>query len=157
MITAENFVPRFAGLFENSLWVVERAVKQAPFRDAAALHVALMNVVANASPAEQMSLIMAHPELGARAVPLTEASDSEQTGAGLQALTADELETFEGLNRAYRQKHGFPFIICVRMHSKAHILALLARRLGNNTAIERAQALFEIGHIARLRMEDLLV
>jgi 2-oxo-4-hydroxy-4-carboxy-5-ureidoimidazoline decarboxylase len=145
---------RFSGLFEHSPWVVTRA-GNGPFADAAALHRALMDVVMQAGFDEQLALIRAHPELGAKQVKLTQASDAEQAGAGLQALSEEEFAAFTALNAAYRDKFGFPFIICVRMHSKAQILKILARRLENDAAVEHAQALFEIGHIARLRLQDL--
>lgn len=156
LIERENFTARFGHIFEHSLWVVERAAAGAPYADGAALHRAFMATVAQASPQEQMALILAHPELGVKSVPLTEASDAEQAGAGLKALTEQEFERFAALNAAYREKFGFPFIICVRMHSKTKIFAILRKRLLNDLATERAQALFEIGHIARLRLDDVL-
>ena len=156
MIEAVNFVARFGHLFEHSPWVVERAAAFAPFANAAALHATLMEVVATAAPEEQLALIRAHPELGIKSVPLTQASDSEQTGAGLKALSDAEFDRFTALNAAYRKKFGFPFIICVRMHSKAGILAAFERRLGNDAAVEKARALTEIGHITKLRLHDLL-
>ncbi len=156
LIGGPDFLARFGHLFEHSRWVVERTAGRAPFADAAALHAALMQTVADATPAEQLALIRAHPELGAKSVPLTEASDAEQTGAGLKALTEAEFERFAALNAAYREKFGFPFIVCVRMHNKTKIFDILSRRLNNDTATEHAQALFEIGHITRLRLADLL-
>jgi 2-oxo-4-hydroxy-4-carboxy-5-ureidoimidazoline decarboxylase len=156
LIGGDKFAERFGHLFEHSPWVVERAAAHVPFADAASLHAAFMKEVANATPEEQMSLIRAHPELGVKSVPLTQASDAEQKGAGLKALTEQEFADFAALNKSYQAKFGFPFIICVRMHSKSKIFAILRHRLRNAPEIEHAQALFEIGHIARLRLEDAL-
>ncbi len=111
-----------------------------------------MAVVRQASEDEQLGLIRAHPELGVSSVPLSEASDAEQTGAGLKRLTDDEFKRFAALNAAYRETFGFPFIICVRLHSKAEIFAAFATRLQNDAAAERAQAMAEIGEITRLRL-----
>jgi len=144
----------YVDLFEHSPWVVERAFAAGPFADAAALHVAMQWVVDQASEAEQLALIRAHPELAAREVPLTEASAAEQSGAGLRALSAAEYKRFAALNAAYGQKFGFPFIICVRLHSKAEILHEFARRLENDAVVERARALTEIGRITWLRLQD---
>jgi 2-oxo-4-hydroxy-4-carboxy-5-ureidoimidazoline decarboxylase len=155
LISPENFCGRFEHLFEHSPWVVERAAAAAPFDSTAALHKRLMQVVAEASAAEQLALIRAHPELAACSVPLTEASNAEQTGAGLKSLTQDEFKKFSALNQAYRQKFGFPFIICVRQHSKAEIFVAFEQRLHHSMATEHAQALTEIGEIARLRLQDL--
>ena len=62
---------------------------------------------------------------------------------------------FHDLNAAYRDKFGFPFIICVRMTDKAGILAAMERRLGNDRDAEIATALEQIGEIVRLRLEDM--
>ena len=153
MITAPA---RFLGLFEHSPWVVERAFADAPFADAQALHAALLRVVEGAGETAQLALIRAHPELAAREVALTEASSAEQEGAGLRALSAEEFARFAALNAAYRERFGFPFIICVRLHSKTGILEQFGRRLENDADTERAAALAEIGRITWLRLQDMV-
>lgn len=147
----------FLHLFEHSPWVVERAFAAAPFADANALHEEMMRVVAEADEAAQLALIRAHPELAAREAPLTQASASEQQGAGLRALSGEEYARFAALNAAYREKFGFPFIICVRLHSKAEILDIFGRRLENDAPTERAAALAQIGRITWLRLCDMEV
>ena len=82
------------------------------------------------------------------------ASRHEQGGLGLDRLNDAEFARFERLNGAYRARFGFPFIICVRRHTRASILDHFERRLGNSPEAERAAALAEIGHIARLRLVD---
>ncbi len=146
----------FLGLFEHSPWVVARAFAAAPFPDKGALHAALMQVVEDATEAEQLGLIRAHPELGAHGVRLSEAAQAEQQGAGLHALSPEEFARFTALNAAYREKFGFPFIVCVRLQpGKAAILDIFAKRLENDADVEKAQALREIGSITWLRLQDM--
>ncbi|MGE4482077.1 2-oxo-4-hydroxy-4-carboxy-5-ureidoimidazoline decarboxylase [Acidocella sp.] len=146
----------YLGLFEHSPWVVERAFAAAPFPDKRALHATMMRVVEDAATAEQLALIRAHPELGARAAPLTEASRAEQQNLGLRALSPGEFARFTALNTTYREKFGFPFIICVRLQpSKETILETFAKRLENDPDFEKTQALREIGSITWLRLQDL--
>ncbi|MEA3001005.1 MAG: 2-oxo-4-hydroxy-4-carboxy-5-ureidoimidazoline decarboxylase [Sphingomonadales bacterium] len=141
-----------SALFEHSPWVEARADARAPSGDR---HADLMTVVHDATPEEQLALICAHPELaGKAAVALTEASAAEQASAGLDRLTQVEFDRFHALNAAYREKFGFPFIICVRLTDKAGILAAMERRLANDRDTEIATALGEIGKIVRLRLED---
>ncbi len=142
-------------LFEHSPWVVQRALSLGPFDNASELHRAMMQVVQSARINEQLALIRAHPELAAK-VALTEASSTEQDGAGLKALSEAEFKRFAALNKEYRETFGFPFIICVRMHSKDSILAAFEQRLHNSPNDERATALAEIGKITKLRLGDLL-
>jgi 2-oxo-4-hydroxy-4-carboxy-5-ureidoimidazoline decarboxylase len=115
-----------------------------------------MAVVHDATPEERLALIRAHPELAGKAAvdgTLTEASAAEQASAGLDRLTQAEFDRFHALNAAYRDKFGFPFIICVRLTNKAGILAAMERRLGNDRDTEIAEALAQIGEIVRLRLE----
>ncbi|AJP71106.1 2-oxo-4-hydroxy-4-carboxy-5-ureidoimidazoline decarboxylase [Sphingomonas hengshuiensis] len=149
----DAFVARHAALFEHSPWVVERAAARLPLAD---LHAGLMQVVHDATPAEQLALIRAHPELAGKAAvdgTLTAASAAEQASAGLDRLTQAEFDRFHALNTAYVAKFGFPFIICVRLTDKAGILAAMEQRLGNDRATEIANALEQIGEIVRLRLE----
>jgi 2-oxo-4-hydroxy-4-carboxy-5-ureidoimidazoline decarboxylase len=150
-----EFLETFRHIFEHSPWVVENAWARRPFADVDALHAALMAEVAAAGDAARLDLIRAHPELAAR-VELTDFSSSEQMGAGLKQLTAAEFERFSALNAAYREKFGFPFIICVRLQTKASILAAFEARLERDAAAEQAEAIVQIGLIAKLRLQDLM-
>lgn len=141
-------------LFEHSPWVEERADALPSSGDR---HADLMAVVHAASPEEQLALIRAHPELAGKAAidrTLTEASAAEQASAGLDRLTEDEFSRFHALNAAYRERFGFPFIICVRLTDKAGILAAMEARLANDRETEIATAIAQIGEIVRLRLED---
>ena len=154
-LSTADFVARFGALFEHSPWVVERAAALRPFAD---LYAGLMAPVFAASEAEQLALIRAHPELAGKAAidrTLTEASAAEQASAGLDRLTPEEFARFHALNAAYRARHDFPFIICVRLTDKAGILAALEHRAAQPREAEIAAAIAEIGHIVRLRLEDL--
>jgi 2-oxo-4-hydroxy-4-carboxy-5-ureidoimidazoline decarboxylase len=138
-----------SALFEHSPWIEARAASRS--------HADLMAVVHAATPEEQLALIRAHPELAGKAAvdgSLTEASAAEQASAGLDRLTQAEYDRFHALNAAYRQKFGFPFIVCVRLTDKAGILAAMERRLANDRDTEIAAALDEIGEIVRLRLKD---
>ncbi|HEX8655652.1 MAG TPA: 2-oxo-4-hydroxy-4-carboxy-5-ureidoimidazoline decarboxylase, partial [Allosphingosinicella sp.] len=135
-------------------WVEERADARPSSGDR---YSDLMAVVRDSSPEEQLALIRAHPELAGKAAVdgrLTEASAAEQASARLDRLPQDEYDRFHALNAAYRDKFGFPFIICVRLTDKAGILAAMERRLANDRDAEIATALEQIGEIVRLRLED---
>jgi OHCU decarboxylase len=147
------------GLFEHSPWVAEVAWRQRPFRTVAELEAALEAAIREAPRERQLELIRAHPELAGReaeAGTLTRESSHEQASAGLDRLTADELDALARLNRAYRDRFGFPLIVCVREHSKDSILTWGAARLEHSPEQEVDIALGEITKIARLRLADLL-
>lgn len=104
-------------------------------------------------------MLTAHPDLAgklAQAKRLTADSSREQAGAGLDALTDAERETFQRLNAAYVARNGFPFIIAVRDHTKASILAAFEARLANDRDTEFATACAQVERIAALRLKDML-
>ena len=75
-----------------------------------------------------LRLLRAHPELAGKEAEggtLTAASTSEQKGAGLVNLNPAEKARIAELNRAYRARHGFPFIIAVRNYTRAQIFSRL--------------------------------
>src|SRR5438105_1512045 len=76
----------------------------------------------------------------ARAGAITEDSKREQASVGLDSRSEEEFARFHRLNDAYMAKFGFPFIVCVRRHSRDSILAQFERRLPNDAEAEFAAA-----------------
>lgn len=153
------FTAALGHLFEHSPWVVEETWPRRPFRDAKRLHSELCLSMRAALREKQLALIQAHPDLAGRLAEqkkLTVESAGEQASAGLDRLTEGELETFQKKNDEYREKFGFPFVICARLNAKDTILAAMDARLMNSPAVEHAAALGEIEKIAWLRLTDLL-
>jgi 2-oxo-4-hydroxy-4-carboxy-5-ureidoimidazoline decarboxylase len=153
-LSASSFVAALGEVFEHAPWVAEAAAHSRPHPTVAALHQAMMQAV-RAAPAErQRAFITGHPELGSRVkrAELTGHSQAEQGSLGLDRLSAEEFDRFCRLNAAYREKFGFPFIICVRRHTRDSILREFERRLGHDAETERERALAEIGLITRLRL-----
>jgi len=161
-MTHADFIARFGGIFEHSPWIADRAwtLELGPAHDrAAGVHSALTRVFRTAAHKDRLAVLQAHPDLAgklAAARRLTDHSAAEQAGAGLDALTDAERAEFERLNTAYVAKHGFPFIIAVRDHDKAGILAAFQRRLANDTETEFATACAQVERIAELRLRALL-
>jgi 2-oxo-4-hydroxy-4-carboxy-5-ureidoimidazoline decarboxylase len=154
-----GFTAALAAVFEHSPWIPERTWNGTRYASVDALHAALCATLAEAGENEQLALIRAHPELAGRAAirgDLTEASTREQSGAGLDRCSPAEFARLHELNAAYGARFGFPFILAVRGHDRAGILAQWERRLGNAPEAERAEALRQIERIARFRLEDLL-
>jgi OHCU decarboxylase len=154
----EAFIERFGRLFEHSPWVAADAWSDRPFADEDELFEALRSAMYSAPMDRKLALIRAHPDLAGRAAiegTLTRSSKTEQASAGLDRLTPDEYEAFTRLNGAYRERFGFPFVVCVREHTKESILRVAAERLEHTRDEEVRVALEEIAKIARLRLEDL--
>lgn len=149
-----TFVAELGEVFEHAPWVAEGAAAGRPYATVAALHDAMMGAARAASTDRQQAFIAGHPELGSRVArrDLTDHSQAEQGSLGLDRLSTEEFERFSRLNAAYREKFGFPFIVCVRRHTRDSILTQFERRLVNDLETERTTALREIGLITRLRL-----
>ncbi|MCO4855259.1 allantoate amidohydrolase [Herbaspirillum sp. WGmk3] len=158
------FIAALHGIYEHSPWIPERAALQRPFRNLTAFKLALHKVVTDASRAEQLGLIRAHPELAGRAAiagELTAESTGEQAKAGLNLCSPEEFARLQQLNADYNAKFGFPFILAVKGPTGAgltrqQIIATFARRLRNQPEDEVREALRQIGRIAEMRINDLL-
>lgn len=151
----DEFVRVVGPVYEHSPHFARRVAAKRPFPDLEHLRHALQQAVNHAPEQEKMDLIRAHPDLVGRVV-LTAESQGEQAAAGLTDLSADEIDSFRRHNTAYRDKFGFPFIICARMNKKDAILEAFPQRLANDVEAEKKAALDEIHKIAALRLHDIL-
>lgn len=151
----DRFAQTYGGVLEHSAWLVARVADKRPFRDSTDFLAALRDAITRASDEEKLQLIRAHPDLVGRAV-LTPESQHEQRSAGLGELSPDEIGRFRKYNGEYRDKFGFPFVICARLNKKEAILQAFPARLRNTREQEIETALGEICKIASLRLQDLL-
>ncbi len=155
----DRFVSTFDFLFEHSPWVVAHAARRRPFADQSAMEMAMRAALVASGRDAVLTVLRAHPELARKAAidrSLTDASASEQASAGLNRLTPAEFERFHTLNRAYADRFGFPFIICVRLTDKAGILSAMEARLPNNPEDEILIATGEVHRIVHLRLSDMM-
>jgi 2-oxo-4-hydroxy-4-carboxy-5-ureidoimidazoline decarboxylase len=152
-MAAEDFLATFGGIAEHSPWVAERAARRRPFRSRQTMIAEFCRAVAKASREEKLALICAHPDLATRAR-LTRDSSREQKGAGLDALSPEEFESFTALNARYKSVFGFPFIFAVKGAGKQDILESFERRISNTSDAEFKMALANICRIVRFRIED---
>lgn len=150
-----EFGTALGATFELAPWVAEVAAAKRPYATVAALHEGMMAVVRAAPRERQLAFLRGHPDLAgkaARAGAITDESRSEQSSVGLDSLSEADFARFHRLNDAYVSRFGFPFIVCVRRHTRDSILSQFERRLRHDAATEFAAALQEISFITRLRL-----
>ncbi|UXT57962.1 2-oxo-4-hydroxy-4-carboxy-5-ureidoimidazoline decarboxylase [Agrobacterium fabrum] len=162
MVTREEFVARFGGVFEHSPFIAERAYDAGGAGlelTAKAVHGALCAQFRVASEAERLGVLRAHPDLAGKlaiADELTADSRNEQAGAGLDRLSPQQHARFTQLNSAYTEKFGFPFIIAVKGLNRHDILSAFETRIDNDAAQEFATATAQVEKIAWLRLASML-
>ena len=149
----DAFVEAIGWVFEHSPWVAERAWGRRPFASLDDLHTAMVESMRAAATDEQLALLRAHPDLGAR-MRMSEASVGEQTSAGLDRLRPDDFVRLQQLNADYRTKFGFPFLFAVKGSTPAQILEALQTRLRRDADAEFDEGLRQVARIARFRLDD---
>jgi len=152
----DAFVAALGGVFEHSPWVAEQAWEARPFATVDELHRAMVAAVGRSPREAQIALVRAHPELAgkeAAAGTMTADSIGEQQSAGLDRCTPEEAARLRDLNRRYRERFGFPFVMAVRGRSRHEIMDAIEARLGNDAETELQRCLAEIAKITRLRLD----
>ena len=155
----DDFAAALANVFEYSPWIAEQAAVLRPFAGVNELFAAMKSVVDRAPEKVLIALIRAHPDLAnktQRAAGLTAESNAEQNSAGLDRLSDAEFLAFERVNNAYRAKFGFPYVVCVRRHTRDSVLRDFERRLPNDAKAEAQASIGEICRIAALRLDQLV-
>ncbi|UDF32952.1 UNVERIFIED_ORG: 2-oxo-4-hydroxy-4-carboxy-5-ureidoimidazoline decarboxylase (plasmid) [Roseateles sp. XES5] len=150
-----DFAAALAPVWENADWVAEKVSVDRPFASASALHEAMVALVRALPEDELLAFLNRHPDLGGadvRAGRVTAESDAEQSSIRLNALTAEQIAEWDGLNAAYKARFGFPFILCVRRHDQASALAAIRDRMNGTRQGELEAALQEIAWITRYRL-----
>ncbi|KAF3836511.1 hypothetical protein F7725_029069 [Dissostichus mawsoni] len=137
----EDFVDILGNVVEKCPMITAAVWSGRPFLSLAALEAAIRE------------FIDALPESDLQSGSLTRESHEEQAGSGMGALNSGEASRMARLNQEYKERFGFPFVICARMHDKENILRQLSARCQNERAVERARGIEEVKKICHLRGE----
>lgn len=153
------FEKKFGGIYEHSPWVAVRTRERGlsnQHNEVTRFADEMSKTLLEASDSEKLTLIQAHPDLVGReaiAGSLTTESTEEQSSAGLSNCSVGEVAHFQSLNRRYKEKHGFPFIMAVRNRTRDEIRRCFEERIDNKTADEFKTAIDQINQIALLRLQ----
>ena len=116
-----DFISIFGNVFEKTKWIAERAYDSKPYNNFEELFSKMMEIFENSKQQEHLKILNAHPYLVVEKK-LTRDSANEQNNANLDQCSDKEFEEFQKLNKEYKKKFGFPFIIAVKGKNKYEIL-----------------------------------
>jgi len=142
-------------VFEHSPWVAEKAWVFRPFSSIDQLHEVMMQNVYEAPLEVQISFLCAHPNLATK-LQMSDISQKEQQGVGLDCLSPAEFAEFTAANNLYMEQFQFPFILAVRGQTKEKILASMQERIHHTLEAELGKALSEIHKITLFRLQDII-
>ncbi|KAM7369915.1 hypothetical protein PAMP_011203 [Pampus punctatissimus] len=156
----EDFVNIFGNVVEKCPIITAAVWSRRPFVNLGVFEAAINEFIDALPESGKEGILRCHPDLAGRDLQsgtLTLESREEQARAGMDALDSAEASRMARLNDQYKQRFGFPFVICARMNDKATILRQLSERLRNERAVERARGIDEVKKICRLRLQALVL
>ena len=105
-------------------------------------------------------ILRVHPDLAGRiaeAGQLTLESTKEQSQAQLNTMTKEEKKIMIELNARYKEKFGFPFVICARLNKKEAIFKGLEERYNHDLKRELETGIDQVMRICEFRVKDIVM
>ncbi|XP_068160347.1 2-oxo-4-hydroxy-4-carboxy-5-ureidoimidazoline decarboxylase [Antennarius striatus] len=155
----EDFVNIFGNVVEKCPIITAAIWSRRPFESLTDLEAAISQFIDALPESGKEGILRCHPDLAGRDLQsgtLTRESREEQAGAGMDALGPAEALRMARLNEDYKQRFGFPFVICARMNDKTRILQQLSERCQHERAVELERGVEEVKKVCRLRLQALV-
>ncbi|KAK2870078.1 hypothetical protein QQF64_021966 [Cirrhinus molitorella] len=156
----EEFVKLFGNVVEKCPLISAAVWSCRPFKDLANIEVHIAEFIHSLPDSGKEGILRCHPDLAGRDLQsgtLTQESQEEQSQAGMTTLDSAEILKMYRLNAEYKDRFGFPFVICARLNNKADIVRQLSERLKNDRAAERERAIEEVKKICSLRLRNIVL
>ena len=153
-LSKSDFISIFGNVFEKTAWIAEKVFAFKPFENFDELTERFLNIFENEKKENYLKILNFHPELAVEKI-MTIDSKKEQNNAELNQCTKEELEEFIKLNKNYKKKFNFPFIIAVSGKNKSEILDNFRKRIKNDKNTEFKEAIKQVKKIASLRLKQI--
>jgi len=154
-LTKNDFSSIFGNVFEKTNWIAEKVYEHRPFLNFNDLYSKFLDLFKNETRERHLRILNFHPDLVVDKI-MTKDSKIEQSNAKLDNCTREEFGEFLNLNKDYKKKFNFPFIISVAKKNKIEILKNFKERIKNNETIEFNEAIKQVKKIASIRLEQII-
>ncbi|MEF2977591.1 solute carrier family 23 protein [Subtercola sp. YIM 133946] len=153
-MTQQQFDETFGDLVQDAPWLLERAFAERPFADAFALRAAFQDALLTASSEEQLLLLNSFPDLGSPD-DTGHAYARDHSESGIGALNSEDIDDIADLATTYRERFGFPLVVCAReVERYEKVVDNGWAKMANSPVAERASALIEVSKIMNHRFDD---
>jgi OHCU decarboxylase len=143
----------------STRWALSMS-NERPFLDSQVLFETADRVWHGLGREDWLEAFRSHPKIGERKAARETGEDarrwSEEEQKGTRAAEREVMDALAEANRIYEQRFGHIFIVCATGKSAPEMLALLRRRLDNDSETELKVAAEEQRRITGLRLEKLL-
>ena len=154
-LNRSEFISTFGNIFEKTDWIANKTFEQKPFKDILDFVSKFTTIYENSSHEKILEILNSHPDLVVEKK-LTKESEKEQDSANLNQCSEEEILEFTKLNKDYKIKFNFPFIIAVKGKNKNEILNIFKKRINNSTEEEFKEAKIQVKKIAIIRLDQIL-
>jgi len=154
-LNRSEFISTFGNIFEKTDWIANKTFEQKPFKDILDFVSKFTTIYENSSHEKILEILNSHPDLVVEKK-LTKESEKEQDSANLNQCSEEEILEFTKLNKDYKIKFNFPFIIAVKGKNKNEILNIFKKRINNSTEEEFKEAKIQVKKIAIVRLDQIL-
>lgn len=159
-LSQQEFQAKFQNVIEHSTEIIAYISQKQPFASTEYFISTFKTYLTNLSKTEKQQILQNYPDLAgtkANENKLTTDSAYEHSTAGLYNLSSEQSAEMKQLNEIYRQKFGFPCVICVRKTSGAkEILCILRQRVLNESAVELDVGINEVMKICEIRIGEIV-
>jgi 2-oxo-4-hydroxy-4-carboxy-5-ureidoimidazoline decarboxylase len=157
-LTQEAFIDRFANIVQNIPLCAASVCSNRPFQSLDDLFHALCEFLDPLPSNGQEGILRYFPDLAGRLAKMgaLSAESTREQHSALSSLTDQESIIINEFNQRYKQKFGFPFVICCRMNNKENIIDALKARMENDRETERKTGIEEAKKIMLLRLKDIV-
>ena len=154
-LSKPEFISIFGNVFEKTEWIAERCYNSKPYNNVDELFLKMMEVFEKTEKEKHLEILNDHTNLAIEKK-LTKDSKNEQKNASLNQCNDEEFIEFKKLNKEYKKKFGFPFIISVKGKNKEEILNSFRQRITNNINLEFEEAKKQVKKIASFRLSEII-
>lgn len=152
----DDFIRTFGNVVEMTPSCAAGVYFKRPFKCFDGFVAAMSQFIDNLPKDKKTEVLRNHPDLTDRIESLTPESQREQKQAGITTLSVEQVNQLKHYNKMYKDKFGFPFVICARLNNKDAILTGIRARLLNDPHEELKSGIEEVKKIMLLRIKDLI-
>ncbi len=154
-LNRSEFIATFGNIFEKTDWIANKTFELKPFKNIPDFVLKFTTIYENSDHEKILEILNSHPDLVVEQK-LTKESQKEQNSANLNQCSEEELLEFTKLNKDYKNKFKFPFIIAVKGKNKNEILNIFKKRINNSTGEEFKEAKIQVKKIAIVRLDQII-
>ena len=114
----KDFISTFANVVEHTSLCAAAVCTKAPFSSSESFVTEICRFIDSLPDDAKAGILRCYQDLFDHWESLSSESQREQTEAGIRSLGAEEIKLLKSYTRLYKEKFGFPLVICARLQQR---------------------------------------